>query len=146
MAGGNINMLTLTTTLTLSVCVLSSAWIVVPCSEIDRWPDQDRHNIPEMKQKLINITPVELTVEDVWLQVTEPTGWEVSYSAKGSNAPGVHNRARLVKLVKESLRGRATVRSTAVIEGVRHSHLKVIIDTTRGWIRCSSKDSARQLD
>ena len=118
----------------------------MPCSEIDRWPEQDRHNIPEMKQKLINITPVELTVEDVRLQVTEPTGWEVSYSAKGFNAPGVHNRARLVKLVKESLRGRATVRSTAVIEGVRHSHLKVIIDTTRGWIRCSSKDSARQLD
>jgi len=146
MARGNINMPTLTIMLTLSVCVLSSAWIVVPCSEIDRWPDQDRDKIPEMKQKLINITPIELTVEDVWLQVTEPTGWEESYSAKGSNAPGVHNRAPLVKLVKESLRGRATVRSCAVIEGVSHSHLKVIIDTTRGWIRCSSKDSARQLD
>ena len=118
----------------------------MPCSEIERWPDQDRDKIPEMKQKLINITPIELTVEDVWLQVTEPTGWEESYSAKGSNAPGVHNRAPLVKLVKESLRGRATVRSCAVIEGVSHSHLKVIIDTTRGWIRCSSKDSARQLD
>jgi len=145
MAQGNINMLTFTTMLTLSLCVLSSAWIVVPRSEIDRWPDQDRHKIPEMKQTLINTTPVELTVEDVWLQVTEPTGWEVS-SAKGSNTPGVHNRAQLVKLVKESLRGRATVRSTAVMEGVRHSHLKVIIDTTPGWIRYSSKDSACQLD
>jgi len=112
MAEGNINMLTLTTILTLTLCVLSSAWIVVPCAEVDRWPDQDRHYIPEMKQKLINISTVELTVEDVWLQVTEPTGWEVSFFAKGSNAPGVHNRARLVK---ESLRGRATDWSTAVI-------------------------------
>jgi len=66
MAKRNINMLTLTTMLTLSLCVLSSAWIVVPCSEIDRRPDQDRHKIPEMKQKLINTTPVELNVEDVW--------------------------------------------------------------------------------
>jgi len=86
-------MLTFTTMLKQSVGVLSSAWIVVPCSEIDRWPDQDRHKIPEINQKLINITLVELTVEDVWLQVTEPTGREVSYSAQRSNAPGVHNRA-----------------------------------------------------
>jgi len=57
MAKGNINMLTVKTLLTLSLCVLSSAWKVVPCSEVDRWPDQDRH-IPEIKQKLINITPV----------------------------------------------------------------------------------------
>jgi len=92
------------------------------------------------------LTLTTVPILSVWLQVTEPTGWGVSYSAKGSKAPGVHNRARLVKLVKESLRGRATVRSTAVIEGVRHPHLKFIIDTTRGWITCSSEDSARQLD
>ena len=117
------------------VCASSSAWLVVPCARLDRWPDEDRHEIPEMMRILKDITPVELTVEDVWLQVTDPVGWEVAYSAEGANAPGVHNRARLLKLVRDSLRGKAYVRSSAII-GVKHSRLKVIIDTNRGERCC----------